>query len=107
MGGEGRLRVGLSLPTWSDETGRQPGWHEILRLTRRAEEAGVDTVWAADHLLRRTASGRLVGFWECWTVLAAVAASTERIGIGPFVSSLSFRPPGLHGTGSWPASPHP
>ncbi len=95
MDGVRRLRVGLSLPTWSDAQGRQPGWQELLRLARLAEEAGVDTLLVPDHLLRRASSGRVVGFWECWTVLAAVAASTARVEIGPFVSSLSFRSPGL------------
>ena len=95
MIGADRLRIGVSLPTWGDASGHQPGWSEIVRLAQLAEQAGIDTAWAPDHLLRRTASGRLVGFWECWTILAAVAASTTRIGIGPLVASLPFRQPGL------------
>src|SRR4051812_50079602 len=35
------------------------------------------------------------GPWDVWTVLAALAASTERVRLGPLVASTAFHPPGL------------
>jgi alkanesulfonate monooxygenase SsuD/methylene tetrahydromethanopterin reductase-like flavin-dependent oxidoreductase (luciferase family) len=35
------------------------------------------------------------GPWDVWTVLAALAASSERVRLGPLVASTAFHPPGL------------
>src|SRR4051794_10151973 len=35
------------------------------------------------------------GPWDVWTTLAALAATTERVRLGPLVASLAFHPPGL------------
>ena len=35
------------------------------------------------------------GPWDVWTTLAALAASTERVRLGPLVASTAFHPPGL------------
>ena len=54
-----------------------------------AEEAGFDSVWLGDHLLY---DGK--GPWEVWTQMAALAAVTERVTIGPLVACVGFHPPG-------------
>src|SRR5206468_11425408 len=33
--------------------------------------------------------------WEVWTMLAALAAATERVALGPLVACTAFHPPGL------------
>jgi alkanesulfonate monooxygenase SsuD/methylene tetrahydromethanopterin reductase-like flavin-dependent oxidoreductase (luciferase family) len=35
------------------------------------------------------------GPWDAWSLLAALAASTERVRLGPLVASTAFHPPGL------------
>ena len=35
------------------------------------------------------------GPWDAWTLLAALAASTERVRLGTLVASTAFHPPGL------------
>ncbi len=35
------------------------------------------------------------GPWDAWALLAAIAASTERVKLGPLVASTAFHPPGL------------
>ena len=61
-------------------------------MARAAEGAGFDSVWVGDHLLyddpRR-------GPWEAWSTLAALAAVTSRVELGPLVASASFHNPAM------------
>ncbi len=56
---------------------------------------GVDTLWVPDHLQRDLATGERIGFWECWTIVTALAEATTRVGIGPHVACTGFRNPAL------------
>ena len=58
-----------------------------------AEEAGLDSVWLADHLLGTT--GRESPVFEAWTALAYIAGITERVRIGHLVNCVAFRNVGL------------
>jgi probable F420-dependent oxidoreductase len=90
------MKVGLMLPMNEDEgLGRVRPWTEIRELALTAEETGLDSIFAADHLLFREADGRLEGIHECWTVLTAIAAITTRVEIGPLVLAVPFRNPAL------------
>ena len=90
-----RPGIGLNLPTWPSADGTMASWPEMRELAREAEALGVGVLWVPDHLVRVLASGRAVGFRECWTILTAAAEATTRIGIGPFVACTGFRNPGL------------
>jgi alkanesulfonate monooxygenase SsuD/methylene tetrahydromethanopterin reductase-like flavin-dependent oxidoreductase (luciferase family) len=74
---------------------REVGWPELLGMARAAEECGFDSIWVGDHLLYRGDGRRERGPWDAWTLLAALAASTERVQLGPLVASTAFHPPGL------------
>ena len=89
------LAIGLNLPTWPRADRTHATWAEMRTLARDAEAMGVDTLWAADHLQRDMPSGERVGFWECWTIVTALAEATTRIGIGPYVACTGFRNPAL------------
>ncbi len=87
--------IGVSLPTWPLRGGGHATWPEIRSLALDLEALGVDTVWVPDHLQRSVRDRPVFGFWECWTILTAVAEATSRIGIGPFVACTGFRNPAL------------
>jgi alkanesulfonate monooxygenase SsuD/methylene tetrahydromethanopterin reductase-like flavin-dependent oxidoreductase (luciferase family) len=72
---------------------REVTWSEILAMTRTGEQVGFDSVWVGDHLLYRDEVHGARGPWEAWTMLAAIAASTTRIALGPLVACTSFHNP--------------
>jgi alkanesulfonate monooxygenase SsuD/methylene tetrahydromethanopterin reductase-like flavin-dependent oxidoreductase (luciferase family) len=88
---EERLRVGIQLP----EVEREVRWPEMLAIARTAEASGFDSIWLGDHMLYRGGDRQERGPWDVWTTLAALAASTERVQLGPLVASTAFHPPGL------------
>lgn len=85
------LRVGVQLP----EVERDVRWPELLDLARRAEDVGLDSLWVGDHLLYRFADGSSRGPWEAGSLLAALAASTSRVTLGPLVACTAFRNPAV------------
>ena len=64
-------------------------------MARLGEQIGFDSVWVGDHLLYRDAEHGARGPWEAWTILAAIAASTNRIALGPLVACTSFHNPAM------------
>lgn len=75
--------------------GASPGWTDLRDLALRAEEAGFDAAWLPDHFIFERPDGRRVGVWEAWSLLAALAAATERIRLGTLVLGGGFRNPAL------------
>ena len=88
---DGRLRVGVQLP----EVERDVRWPELRAIARTVEASGYDSIWVGDHMLYRGDARPERGPWDAWSMLAALAASTERVRLGPLVASTAFHPPGL------------
>src|SRR5688572_28655041 len=64
-------------------------------MARLIEDAGFDSIWTGDHLLYRDERRGSRGPWEAWSVLAAVAATTSRVELGPLVAATSFHNPAM------------
>jgi alkanesulfonate monooxygenase SsuD/methylene tetrahydromethanopterin reductase-like flavin-dependent oxidoreductase (luciferase family) len=85
------LKVGVQLP----EVERVVPWPELRELIRAIEDLGFDSIWVGDHLLYRQPGGRALGPWETWSTLAAIAAVTSRVELGPFVACTVFLNPAV------------
>jgi probable F420-dependent oxidoreductase len=75
--------------------GRTPA--DLLDEARAAENAGWHGIWLADHYMPNTGDTTPArgDTYECWALLPALAAVTERIRIGTLVSPTSVHHPAL------------
>lgn len=84
------MKIGVQLP----EVEWEVPFPELIAMAQAAETAGFDSVWYGDHLIYDLPVGAR-GPWEAWTTLAALAASTTTVEIGPLVASTSFHAPAM------------
>ena len=83
-----RVRVGVQLwPQHCTLDALRAAWRE-------ADAMGVDSLWVWDHFFPLTPPADGAHF-ECWSLLAAMAADTSHATIGSLVSSVSYRNPDL------------
>jgi alkanesulfonate monooxygenase SsuD/methylene tetrahydromethanopterin reductase-like flavin-dependent oxidoreductase (luciferase family) len=81
------LPVGLNLTS----VGVSTRWW--LEAVRRTEAAGFTSVWIWDHFISRGRPNDPM--LECWTMLAAAAAVSDRIRLGSFVTNVMNRHPAV------------
>jgi alkanesulfonate monooxygenase SsuD/methylene tetrahydromethanopterin reductase-like flavin-dependent oxidoreductase (luciferase family) len=84
---DARPPIGVAIGT----IGATAAWW--LDSARRLEAAGYRGVWAWDHFMGR--GDPAVPVLEQWTILAATAGATSRLGIGTFITNVMNRHPGL------------
>ncbi len=70
---------------------------EVLDTARWAERRGWHGVWYADHYMPNTGSEAIEpgDTHECWAMLPAIAAVTERVRVGSLVAPTSVHHPAL------------
>ena len=70
---------------------------DLLEEVREAEDNGWYGVWLADHYMPNTGDTTPArgDTYECWALLPALAAVTDRIRIGTLVSPTSVHHPAL------------
>src|SRR5436309_13630491 len=91
--GEQGMQIGIMMRTGttlaagvSTESNTPLRWNDLRAMATLAEDIGVDTLCAPDHLLFRNAppgvslpEGETRGGWEVFTLLTALAAITTRV----------------------------
>jgi alkanesulfonate monooxygenase SsuD/methylene tetrahydromethanopterin reductase-like flavin-dependent oxidoreductase (luciferase family) len=80
-------RIGVALGS----IGGTPKWW--LESAIRLDAAGYRALWSWDHFVG--GGDRTVPVVEQWTILAAAAGATKRIGIGTFISNVMNRHPAV------------
>jgi|tagenome__1003787_1003787.scaffolds.fasta_scaffold20987853_2 F420-dependent oxidoreductase-like protein len=69
-------------------------WDQWTALADAAERTGLEGLFRSDHYL--SGGGKIGrGSSDAWTLLAAIAARTERLRLGTMVSPVTFRHPSL------------
>lgn len=85
----GSVRVGLTLPSFREEI------DPLVDVAVAAERAGLDAVFAYDHLFRYAPDGAVRPALELAPVLGVLAAATSRVAIGALVARATLRPPAV------------
>lgn len=90
------LRYGLFIPQgWRlDLVGIAPAeqWQRMLQVAQAADAGAWDSVWVYDHF-HTTPQPTQEATHEAWSLMAALAASTERVRLGQMCTCMGYRNP--------------
>ena len=67
-------------------------WPAMLRVARTIEDVGYESLWVYDHFHTVPVPTQEVTY-EAWTLMAALAATTDRVRLGQMCTCNSYRPP--------------
>jgi len=69
-------------------------WDKLLEVASHAARTGWDGIWVADHFMPAV-EPPTEPMLECWSVLAGLATSVERLRIGSLVTGNTYRHPAV------------
>jgi F420-dependent oxidoreductase-like protein len=74
-------------------TDQNMSWEKTVQRWQQFEQMGIESAWVCDHLVQPSRPGG--PYMEAWTLLAGLAARTEKIRLGVLVTSNTFRYPSV------------
>src|SRR5689334_11640924 len=90
------MRLSISLTDFSWPGGAVALVRELGRVASAAEDAGLHTLWVADHLIQAApGSAPDSPILEAYTTLGYLAARTRRIRLGAMVTAATYRSPAV------------
>jgi alkanesulfonate monooxygenase SsuD/methylene tetrahydromethanopterin reductase-like flavin-dependent oxidoreductase (luciferase family) len=90
-----RVRISITVPVAESEGHQATPYAQIRDLALTADAAGLAGIYAADHIFYQPGDDTPRGFWESWTLLSALAETTQRVELGNLVLCVPFRNPAL------------
>jgi F420-dependent oxidoreductase-like protein len=90
------MKLGLQIPsfTWSGDTQRSAAL--LAGIGRAAEDAGFFSLWVMDHFFQIEMIGKTEEpMLEAYSTLSFLAGVTQRIKLGPLVTGVIYRYPGI------------
>ena len=90
------MRVGLQVPSFTWPDGPRVLGDEFAQIARRAERAGLYSLWVMDHFFQIGVQGPPeMEMLEGWSALAFAAGVTNHIRLGTMVTGVTYRYPGI------------
>ena len=90
------MKLGLQLNSFDWNGGSERFGRTLANIGWAAEEAGFDRIGVADHVWQHPIMGGPVANEpECYTILAFLAANTERAMLTAMVTGVHFRHPAV------------
>jgi F420-dependent oxidoreductase-like protein len=90
------VKLGIQFPSFTWPGGTAAIGPTLARLSRQADEIGVDSIWVMDHFFQIRGVGPAESpMLEGWTTLGFVAANTQHARLGLMVGGVHYRYPGL------------
>lgn len=90
------MRFGMFIPQgWRlDLVGVEPAeqWRRMLQIAQAADAGAWDSVWVYDHF-HTTPQPTQEATHEAWSLMSALAASTERVRLGQMCTCMGYRNP--------------
>lgn len=90
------MRFGLQISSFDSVAGPEQIGPRFLDIARRADVAGLDSLWVMDHFFQIPEVGQAEqNMLESYSALSAAAAVTNRISLGAMVTGVAYRHPGI------------
>lgn len=92
------FRIGFGLPRYvgdPSDSFSPPDHRQLLHHAQHAERLGFDSVWVPDHFFFEWPPGVFEPYPEAWTLMTAIATTTQRMLVGSMVLAAGFRHPAL------------
>jgi F420-dependent oxidoreductase-like protein len=90
------VKVGLQISSFTWPGGTPEIGPMLGRIVRRADDAGVDSIWLMDHFFQIRGLGPDTDpMLEGWTTLGWLAGHTSQARLGLMVGGIHYRAPGL------------